>query len=51
MLAEAGAEVDDRGAAGPTVLIFGGIVLIVAATWDIVLGVANFLGRNWAASC
>ena len=23
-------------------------MLIVAAAWDIVLGVANFFGRNWA---
>jgi hypothetical protein len=33
---------------GQTALILVWIVLLVAATWDIGLGVANFFGRNWA---
>jgi LssY C-terminus len=34
----------------PTEYLFtvGGIILLVAATWDIGLGIANLLGRNWA---
>ena len=48
VLAESGAEVEINGQGGPAFFVFGGIVLIVAATWDILLGVANLLGRNWA---
>jgi hypothetical protein len=35
-------------AGGQGALIVVGIVLLLAAAWDIGLGIATFLGRNWA---
>ena len=36
------------GVAPDAVYIVAGVLLLLAAGWDLIMGVANFLGRNWA---